>query len=127
MPTDCEPWPGNSSASVPIGPRLDRAHQPQQHADPHTRPAPKAVMQDHVAGLDPALADALVERDRDRGRRGVAVAVHVLVDLARVDLQPLADGVDDAQVGLVRDEEVDLLVREALLGQQLLSRRRPSP
>src|SRR6185503_407707 len=92
MPTDCEPWPGNSSASVTL--------PAQQDAAPHEACA-ESREQDEVAGLQAALADALVERDRDRGGGGVPEPVHVLVDLLRIDLETLADGVDDPKIRLV--------------------------
>ena len=107
-------------------PYVDALHH-RSSTEPHTSPAPKAVSRTRSPVLTRPSPHAFVERDRDRGGGGVAVAVDVLVDLRRVDLQALAHGVDDPLVGLVRDEEVDLLVREALLGQQLRGSRRPSP
>src|ERR1044072_2774515 len=62
-----------------------------------------------VALLQAPRTHALVETDRDRGRRRVAVAVDVHVDLLRRPREPLAYGLDDAKVRLVRDEEVDLV------------------
>ena len=65
MPTDCDPCPGKRSASAitSAGAR-----------SPTTSPAPNAVIRTMSPVLTPALAHALVERDRDRGGRRVAVA-----------------------------------------------------
>ena len=49
----------------------------------------------------------LIERDRDRAGRGVAVAFEVLVDGVAVEAEDVAGGVDDPHVGLVRDEPAD--------------------
>src|SRR5688572_604110 len=113
IPTNCAPWPGKRRT------RLKRALLPtQKNRAPH-EPRSERRQQHEVAVRDPPGARALVERDRDRGRRRVAEAFDVLVDLRSRNLQLLPDGVDDPLVRLVRDEEGDLLVREALLGEQL--------
>src|SRR6185369_11571208 len=60
--------------------------------------------------LETTAAHALVERDRDARRGRVPVAVDVHVRLLLREPQPLAHALDDAEVGLMRDEQVDLVI-----------------
>src|SRR6476619_424413 len=64
---------------------------------------------DGVTGLEAALALGLLERERDRGRRRVGHAVDVDDDLLGRNAELGRRGLDDADVGLVGDEEVDVL------------------
>ncbi len=57
----------------------------------------------------------LDEGQRDRGGRRVAVAVDVHDRLVHREPQALVDGLDDADVGLVGDEQVDVGHRLARL------------
>ena len=82
-------------------------------AVPQARPAPKPLSTTQVAGLDAALGDRLVQGQRDRAGGGVAVAVEVVEDPAARDVQHVDGGVDDADVGLVRDVQVDVARRQA--------------
>jgi hypothetical protein len=95
--------------SAPVVAHVGRAERGQEHG---------------VAGLDEPGPGGLVERDRDRGGGGVPDPVDVDVDLGRVDLQTRGDGVDDAPVRLVGDEDVDVrglepFAREDLAGNVL--------
>src|SRR6266508_5981565 len=105
IPANWDPCPGNNSARRPIeevlrstfyvlrstltrsrGPNVERGTShverlispPQQHGSPHESCA-EGGQQDEVAGLHALGLHAFVQRDRDRGRRGVAVALDVLV------------------------------------------------
>src|SRR2546430_15410497 len=113
MPGFCTPWPGNSRA---IGPERLIMNSPrswplrplqERGAPRESRSKPRE--QNVVAGLDPALAHGLFERQRDGGARRVAV----LVDVDRDALHRQADaprgGVDDAEVRLGRNPQVDLV------------------
>ena len=78
----------------------------------------EADEQHDVAGAHPARRPHVVQRHRDRRRRGVAGVDDVVGDDAcprgRPWLaQPLGDRLDDAQVGLVRHEHVDVGGRRA--------------
>ena len=53
------------------------------------------------------------ERDRERARRRVAVALDAVDHALGVDLEPLADRGEDAGVGLVVDEQADVVELEA--------------
>ena len=74
---------------------------------PHRRRAPgqAGAERREQQQLSPALilpcAQRLVERDRHRGRRGVAVPVDVEEELSMRDADALGHALDDAQVGLV--------------------------
>src|SRR6185436_19430580 len=80
MPTDCEPWPGNTKAngfmlvSLVRENRL-RGSEVQQDGAPGEAAA-HAFQHEGVTLLDLAAAHRGVQRQRDRGRRGVAVLVH---------------------------------------------------
>src|SRR5438477_5746874 len=113
MPGFCTPWPGNSRAigperlimrsptSLPLSPLQERGAPGESRS--------KSGEQNVVAGLDPALPHGLFESQRDGGARRVAV----LVDVDRDTLHRQADAargrVDDAEVGLVRHPQVDLV------------------
>ena len=89
----------------------------QQGAAPGEAGA-EAHAQDLLAPLQQPLLRHLVQGDGDAGRRGVSVAHHVLVELLIGDLQLLRHVVDDALVGLVGHEPVDVLQTQAGLLQQ---------
>src|SRR5690242_6221612 len=102
IPGFCDPWPGKSRTMSMV--RV-------LEADDHRGPGEAGAERDHQ-DLRPlayaARLDHLVERDRDRRRRGVAVAVHAHVDLFHRDAGVLRRRLDDPDVGLVRDEQVDV-------------------
>ena len=85
----------------------ERPHQRTALAA-QVRPAPKAAIRMTSPRDDPARAHRLVESDRDRRGRGVPVAVDVDPATLRRDPEPLAHGVDDPLVGLVRNEPRDV-------------------
>src|SRR5215207_10109342 len=64
---------------------------------------------DGHAGLEQPVALGLVQGERDRGRRRVGRAVDVEDDLLGRDVQLGGHRVDDPAVGLVGDEEVDVV------------------
>ena len=94
-------------AVAEAGPR-DGSHH-RQSTVPQFRPAPKPEVSMQVAAIEPLLLDELVEGDRDRAGRGVAVAFEVLEDGVAVEAQDVAGGVDDPDVGLVGDEPADVV------------------
>ena len=63
--------------------------------------------QEQVAALDAPSRYELIEGDRDRAGRGIAVALEVFEDGIPVESEHVAGGVDDPHVGLVRDEPAD--------------------
>src|SRR5262245_43142264 len=77
-------------------------------ATPTVKPAPTAAIIT-VSLLQPALVERRAQRERDRSGGGVAVALDVLHHLGVGQAQPLLGGVDDADIGLVGDEEVEPL------------------
>src|SRR2546422_5382927 len=88
----------------------DRARSclpPHDHAAPGEARTERAQHHDH-ARLQPAGFDGLVERDGDGRRRRVAKSVHVDVDLVHRDAGVLCRGFDDADVGLMGDEQIDI-------------------
>jgi hypothetical protein len=78
-------------------------------------PAPKAVRTTRSPGLDAALFAGLSERQRNGRRASVAVAVNIDVDLLLAQTHLVADGLDDAQVRLVRNDQGDLIERATCL------------
>ena len=64
--------------------------------------------ENEVASLDLAGGDGFVEGDGDGRGGGVAVFVEVHKNLAGLRAEAVTDGVDDALVGLVRDDALDL-------------------
>src|SRR5258708_27312980 len=78
--------------------------------------------QEQVSWLDLAVEEELVEGDRDRARGGVAVALQVLEDGVAVEAEYVAGGVDDPDVGLVRDEPADVADLTSGLGQDVEGR-----
>ena len=71
------------------------------------------------------LGGRVVERQRDRGRRGVGVPVDRHHDLLRRQAELAADRVDDPLVGLVRHQPVDVGRAEA--GARRARSARPPP
>lgn len=69
--------------------------------------------QDDVAFFEAALALGFVEGDGDGGGGGVAVFVEVDEGLLRRHAEAVGDDRDDAGVGLMRDDEVDVFLRES--------------
>src|SRR5678815_2632278 len=67
MPTDWEPCPGKAIASVMSVAGEDRAPG---------EAAAHALQEDEVSGPHATIANRHVERERDRGGRGVGVLVH---------------------------------------------------
>ena len=63
---------------------------------------------DVVADLDPPLIDRLGQRDRDRRRGRIPVSVEVHEHLLHRQVEALGHRLDDPDVGLVRDEQVDV-------------------
>src|SRR5690606_38999164 len=70
---------------------------------------PKRDEQGGVARADSAASSRLIERERNRGGGRVAVAVDIDEEAIERELEVLRDGIDDAQVGLVRDDAGDLI------------------
>ena len=96
--------------------RFQLSRSPCYHritAVPQASPAPKPLSTARRPGLNAPLRHRLVQRQRHRAGRGVAVAVEVVEDLAARDVQHVDGGVDDADVGLMRDVQIDVLRLQA--------------
>ena len=105
MPTDCEPCPGNTSASFIV--QLQLSSPSQRATDAPGEAAADPCQHDVLAGADASVAHRVVERERNRRRRGIGVPVdrgHHLVDR---QVQLLRGRLDDADVGLMRNQPVD--------------------
>ena len=98
------------AAPMPREPPVTSA-QPRSAGSPFEDPrAP------HEAGAERAQHDAvarlrlgLVQRQRQRRRADVAVPLDAVDDARRVEPQPPPDRLDDPRVGLVEDEQVDVV------------------
>src|SRR5712664_4010080 len=93
MPTYCEPCPGNTNASFidslsRNSLRLEVPPLPAHEAASPGHSASDGHHQDQVAVLQLAGPVGLVERERDRGGRGVPHLVDVDFALLQRDLQP---------------------------------------
>ena len=73
---------------------------------------------DVVTDLDPTRIDRLGQGDRDRGGRRVAVLVQVHEHLVHRQAETVGHRLDDPDVGLVRDEQVDVRGLETGLGHR---------
>jgi len=78
-----------------------------------TRPQPDEA--DELARADAAALAAFVESDGDGRRGGVPVLLDVVVHAVVGQPQRLLHGLIDAQVRLVRDEQIDVAHRHVLL------------
>jgi len=79
-------------------------------AVPQASPAPKPLRTMRSPRWDAALPGAPRRgARRDRAGGGVAVALEVVEHALAGDVQDVDGGVDDADVGLVRDVEIDLV------------------
>ncbi len=65
-----------------------------------------------VALPDAPQAVCLVEGDGDGGCGGIAVFVEIDKHIFAVEIEPLDNGIDDAQVRLVRYDQIDVFDRE---------------
>src|SRR6185436_2162857 len=103
MPTDCEPWPGKTKANGVIrkGPLVVEQRRAPGEA------AADSLEHHGVAALDLAGANRLVEGERDRRGRSVAVPIDGGDQLLGCQLQLPGGALHDADVRLVRDQPVD--------------------
>src|SRR5690606_17855867 len=109
MPTLCEPCPGKTQTSLRTGASLPR---PLDHPGGPGQPAAETDEHDDVPILHAPGRNRLVQRDGDGGGRRVAVPFHVAEDAILGEPQPLGSRIDDPDVGLMRDEESDVLGRD---------------
>src|SRR5205807_1461900 len=96
------PWPATRSGRRPC---------PEHAAAPAPPPASTAAWSPRGSRLG--------QRDVDRRGAGIAVAIDVDEHLVHGQPHALAGRLDDAQVGLVRDEEIDVLGAQAVAPQEL--------
>src|SRR3546814_16254437 len=81
------------------------------------------LQDDEIVLLDPAVADGHVQRQRDRRRRCVGMLVDSDDDLFGRKPKLLGGGVEDALVGLVRHDQIDLVGAVAGAGGTTVERR----
>ena len=105
MPRDAPVTNATRGSEAGVG----HARPQRSSALPHVRPAPKPEQQHEVAVVQAAVVGGLGERERDRRRRRVAVALDVHERALRRDAEPVGGGLDDAEVGLVGHEPVDVV------------------
>ena len=98
-------------------------HPPQRStALAQVMPPPNPVSRTWWPACSRPVVECVDQGEGDGRRGGVAVAVDDHDRLLLGDPEPLADGADDAQVGLVGDHQVDVVDGEAGLGDGLLGR-----
>ena len=78
---------------------------------PTVKPAPTDASSTRSPFFSRAGTDGVVQRQRNRGRGGVAEPLDVDDRPCRVDAELLRRRLDDAAVGLVRDEQVEVVRR----------------
>ncbi len=86
------------------------------------KPPPKAADQHAIAVTQTARLEAVIERQRQRCSRGVAKVADAVDDAIIVEAEALTDRRQDPRVGLVVDEQVDVVElkpggRNRLLGR----------
>ena len=91
-------------------------------AEPQVRPPPSASISTRSPRRMRPSLPGLGQRQRHRGGRGVGVPVHRHHHPLRRQPEPLAHRVDDAQVGLVRHQPVDVAPGQPVGGQRLVHR-----
>src|SRR5947209_8566445 len=64
---------------------------------------------DEIALFDPAIGMGLCKRQRDRGSRGIAMAVDGDDDFLRCDTKLFGRRIDDAPVRLMRYEPIEII------------------
>ncbi len=89
---------------------------------PHVRPAPNPTSSSVSPFCSRPVSLRFGEAERDRRARRVAVAIEVVEDLLLAKAEPARGVVDDAQVGLVRHEQVDVGDPDAGLGEHVGAR-----
>lgn len=102
-----------TAPKAPVKSPLDDGRGPRQ-------PPAKHHHQDLIPLLEATGAVGLVEGDGNGGGGGVAVAVEIDHEAVHGDIEPAGDGLDDAEVGLVRDEAGNFGGRHAGVDEDLL-------
>src|SRR5205823_3636572 len=69
---------------------------------------------------DQAIGDGFVKRQGNGARRSVSVAFQIVVNLAARNVQNVDGGVNDADVGLVRDVQIDVPGAQAAGAEDVL-------
>ncbi len=119
MPVSSEPWPGKQNAIFVTRPSPSSI---RISAEPHVRPAPMPVISTSSPGPQAPVGRRVGERERDRARRRVPVAVDVHHHLLLREAQLLDSVLDDADVRLVGNVHVDVVH-----GQRRTARAAPRP
>ena len=88
-------------------------------AEPQVKPPPKASSSSSWPRWILPGAHGFVERQRHRTGRGIAVLVDGDDHAVHRHVEALGRRLDDAQVGLVRDQPVDRMRVDAVRGQRL--------
>src|SRR5437867_7053637 len=86
----------------------------QCDSPPHQQSAPgypgsESRHQNQVTTLDASRTNALIQADGDGGRGSISDAADVRIDLFRADAQPSPHGLGNALIGLVGNEEIELV------------------
>src|SRR5262249_18624808 len=117
-PTEAEPRELRAQAEPGNERGKGFAYSSRSQRQHRTRPGEAAAEGDEddgIAPLCPSGANRLVQRQRYRRRRGVAVAVEVHHHLVAGKLHVADGGVDDPLVDLVRNQQGDVVGGEAAL------------
>lgn len=83
---------------------------------------PESAQHRHVAWLEPAIRNRLIDGQRNGAGRGVAVSVQVGVDALARYFECIAGGVDDPDVRLMRDIQVHVGRSHSCRIQHILDR-----
>ena len=71
-----------------------------------------ACVQHHeIVVVNASVFERFVQGNRHRGRRRIPISIDVRIDLVGAEPEPLSDGIDDSQVGLMRHDKADLFER----------------
>ena len=75
---------------------------------PHVNPPPIASSTTISPGFNPAVANGDIKRQRNRGGRGIGVLINGQHNLGRIKPQFFGGCINDAGIGLMRHDPVDI-------------------
>jgi hypothetical protein len=102
MPIACEPCPGKTIPNLMPEPSPSDQHRAPGESSAYGRE------EDVLTGAYAPVTHRFVKGERNRSSRSVGVAIHRGHDFFHAQPESLRRRLDDADIGLVRDQPVDL-------------------
>lgn len=82
----------------------------------------EAAGQEEIASIDSIFFEKFVERDRDGSGGCIAIAFEIFEDAVAVESHDIACGMDDPDVGLMRDEPANVVDGHSGISEHILRR-----